>query len=169
MAPAKRAKNFLLLVGGIVAGSVMTLCVQNMPVGIGAANAKSVASPPPPSVWQFDALKEMALEKLPDIDWTPVESGTRRNSETTLFEGQNVVVVWEAGPAKLRIDEPFTYDEFVLVLKGELVLTDTAGNSQTYKEGDMFMVPKGFTGTWDMTEEYRELIIVDTQSYNADY
>ena len=57
------------------------------------------------------------------------------------------------------------FDEFVVVLKGELVLTDQDGNSVTYKPGDMFMLPKGFVGTWDMTEEYRELIVVDTTAY----
>ncbi len=32
--------------------------------------------------------------------------------------------------------------------------------------GDMFMLPKGFEGTWEMTSEYRELIVVDSALYN---
>lgn len=122
----------------------------------------------PPAPWTIDMLNSMTLDKLPDIDWAPVERGTRRNAETALFEGENTVSVWDAGPAKLILDEPLPYDEFVLVLKGTLVLTDKAGNSQTYTVGDMFMLPKGFVGIWDMPEEYRELIIVDTTAYNEE-
>ncbi|MBO6504353.1 MAG: DUF861 domain-containing protein [Kordiimonadaceae bacterium] len=122
----------------------------------------------PPAPWTAAMLNKMVLDKLPDIDWSPVESGTRRNAETVLFEGENTVSVWDAGPAKLILDEPLPYDEFVFVLKGTLVLTDNEGNSQTYKVGDFFMLPKGFMGTWDMTEEYRELIIIDTTAYNED-
>lgn len=120
----------------------------------------------PPAPWTAELLNKMVLEKLPDIDWSPIESGTSRNAETVLFEGENTVAVWDAGPAKLILDDPLPYDEFVFVLKGTLVLTDKEGNSQTYNVGDFFMLPKGFTGIWDMTEEYRELIIVDTKAYN---
>jgi hypothetical protein len=31
----------------------------------------------------------------------------------------------------------------------------------------MFMLQKGFLGTWEMTEDYRELIVVDTAAYNG--
>jgi uncharacterized cupin superfamily protein len=122
-----------------------------------------------PKSWNLAKLKTMKLEPLPDIDWAPVESGTKKNTETVFYEGDNVVVVWEAGPAKLLIPEPTTYDEFVVVLKGTLVLTDAAGKSATYTEGDMFTVPKGFSGTWDMTEEFRELIVIDAKLYNAEF
>ncbi|MEM9386565.1 MAG: cupin domain-containing protein [Pseudomonadota bacterium] len=140
-------------------------------VGVQAARAdghdagKGVA---PPKPWTVHGLNAMALEDLGDIDWTPVESGVLGNSESTLFEGDNTVAVWDAGPAKLTLEEPLPYDEFVVVLEGELVLTDDSGHSMTYKAGDMFMLPKGFKGTWDMTQSYRELIVVDTQAYNEE-
>ena len=66
----------------------------------------------------------MELEDLGDIDWTPITSGVASNSESLLFEGENTVAVWDAGPARLVLDTPLPYDEFVVVLKGELVLTD---------------------------------------------
>jgi uncharacterized cupin superfamily protein len=48
------------------------------------------------------------------------------------------------------------------------VLSDNDGNSATYKKGDMFVVPKGFEGAWDMTEEYREFIIINAVDCNGD-
>ncbi len=164
-----QSRGNLALVGiSLVAGVAITLAVQTMlPVCETALAADDVDLSPPKS-WNVADLNAMELGALPDIDWMPVESGTLRNSETVLFEGENIVSVWDAGPAKLNFDTPSTYDEFVLVLKGELVLSDNDGNAATYKKGDMFMLPKGFVGTWDMTEEYRELIVVDTVAYNGE-
>ena len=31
------------------------------------------------------------------------------------------------------------------------------------------MLPKDFVGTWEMTEEYRELIVIDTVAYRGEY
>jgi uncharacterized protein len=64
-------------------------------------------------------------------------------------------------------DTPSAYDEFVIVLKGKLILTESAGNAFTYKAGEMFMLKKSFLGTWEMTEDFRELIVVDTAAYNG--
>ncbi len=144
----------------LVVGVALTLAVQSlMPLGETAFAADAVDLSPPKS-WNIADLNAMELGALPDIDWMPVESGTPRNSQTVLFEGENNVTVWDAGPAKLIFETPNTIDEFVVVLKGELILSDNDGNSTTYKQGDMFMLPKGFVGSWDMTEEYRELIVI---------
>jgi uncharacterized cupin superfamily protein len=157
------------LVGiSLIAGVALTLAVQTMsPLGKTAFAADEVDLSPPKS-WTIADLNAMELEALPDIDFMPVESGSLRNSGKVLFAGENNVSLWDAGPAKLIFDEPATYDEFVLVLKGELVLSDNDGNSATYKKGDMFVVPKGFEGAWDMTEEYREFIIINAVDCNGD-
>ena len=164
-----QTRNTVGLVGiSTIAGVALTLAVQTILMLGKTAFAADEVDLSPPKSWNVAELNTMTLGALPDIDWIPVESGTLRNSETVLFEGENVVSVWDAGPAKLVLDTPLPYDEFVLVLKGELVLSDNDGNTATYKKGDMFMVPKGFVGTWDMTEEYRELIVVDTVAYNGE-
>ena len=51
--------------------------------------------------------------------------------------------VFEASPAVVDISEPFPYDEFVLVLEGEVTLTNIDGGTRTYNPGDTFLVPKG--------------------------
>ena len=55
-----------------------------------------------------------------------------------------------------------------MVLQGELRLQET-GNPQTsvYPAGSMLVVPKGFTGTWEMVGDYRELIVIEKQAYLA--
>lgn len=120
----------------------------------------------PPESWSIAGLNAMELESLGKIDWITVEHGGQSNSETIIFEGENIVSVWDSSPARLVFDAPTTYDEFVIVLKGELILTGNAENAVTYKAGEMFKPKKGFLGTWEMTEDYRELIVVDTKAYN---
>ena len=157
------------LVGiSLIAGVALTLAVQTIsPLGETAFAADEVDLSPPNS-WNVADLTVMELDALPEIDFMPVESGTLRNSGSVLFAGENNVSLWDAGPAKLIFDKPVTYDEFVLVLKGELILSDNDGNSATYKKGDMFVVPKGFVGAWDMTEEYREFIVINAVACNGE-
>ena len=151
----------------LFAGMALTLVAQsNLQISPSAIAADESTIKPPQS-WSLDSVNSMKLEDLGKIDWITVKSGGEYNSETSLFEGENIIVVWESGPALLEFDGPTTFDEFVVVTKGILILTDTHGNSVTYKKGDMFMLPKGFTGTWEMPQEYREFIIMDTEAYNA--
>ena len=149
-------------------GVMLTLAVQMSSSLVGFASAADESNLMPPQVWRAADLNAMSLHALPDIDWIPIESGTARVSETVIYEGENVVSIWEGGPAKLIIERPFPYDEFIVVLKGELILSDQAGNAETYKEGDMLMAPKGFVGSWHMTEEFRELVVIDTGTYRAE-
>lgn len=160
-------KKLGLIGASLLAGIALTLVAQsNLQISSPAIAAEASAVKPPQS-WSLESVNSIQLGDLGKIDWVTVKSGGEYNSETSLFEGDNVVLVWESGPAILELDAPTTLDEFVVVTKGILILTDNDGNSVTYKKGDMFMLPKGFTGTWEMPEEYRELIVVDTKAYNA--
>jgi uncharacterized cupin superfamily protein len=53
------------------------------------------------------------------------------------------------------------------VLNGQAILSVEGGISQTFKAGDSFIVPKGFTGTWEMKDNFRELIIIEKKAYDA--
>ena len=158
----------LIIAISMAAGVALTLTLQALPGEFGSAQAATASNAQaatasnlmPPTAWRMDELKEMELEAHPDWPSASLQSGTARNSGARLHEGQNNVTLWNAGPAVISVLPGFPYDQFVLVLKGQLVLTDTNANSATYNEGDMFMIPRGWAGTWDMTEEYREFIIV---------
>jgi uncharacterized cupin superfamily protein len=53
-----------------------------------------------------------------------------------------------------------------VVLESEVTLTATDDQKQTYKTGDNFLVPKSWMGTWDMPEDYGEMIVVETKAFN---
>ena len=95
-----------------------------------------------------------------------VIEGSAKHRGNALFSGEEIVVeVWEAETAKLSIAEPFPYDEFVLILSGKLVLTDSEGKRTEYVEGDSLVVPRGFTGIWEMLGDYRELVAIEKNAY----
>ena len=44
------------------------------------------------------------------------------------------------------------------------LLTDDGGSPQEFNVNDNFIVPKGFTGTWEMRGNFRELIVIEANA-----
>ena len=120
------------------------------------------------SVLGLDAaqLREMELESIPPWPDELVLSGTNKHWQKILHLGEFVVVLYESEAAVIDVSYPFPYDEYVLVVEGEVILTSTSGEKQRYGVGESFVVPKGWMGTWDMPVKYREKIVVDRKAWD---
>lgn len=94
-----------------------------------------------------------------------LEGNTRPRGEVLHYGDQLIIEVYEDDPATFNLGEPTVYDEFVLVLSGKLILTAADGVSQEYVAGDSLLLPKGFTGTWKMLGNFRELIVIERDAY----
>ena len=92
---------------------------------------------------------------------------SQQDGQKVLHSGNVVAALYGAEAARLSVSEPFPYDEYVLVLSGKVTLTSDAGYSQTFGAGDSFLVPKGWTGIWDMPGQYLEKIVVEAAAWNA--
>ena len=116
-----------------------------------------------------DSLSGEGLEPLPPFpnEEEVTLEGSLNHRGKTLFDGDFSAKIYEADPAKLRIDD-FPIDEYILVLEGRLILTDDNGEVSEYKPGDSLVIPKGFSGYWHMPEKYREFIIIDSSPYMAE-
>ena len=117
---------------------------------------------------------KLAGINLPDEEqFMPPEDvldGNHRPRGEVLHYGEQLITeVYEDDPATLLFDEPYTYDEFILVLSGKLVLTGTGGEPQEFVQGESLVIPKGFTGTFQMVGNYRELIVIEREAYEAEY
>lgn len=79
----------------------------------------------------------------------------------TLFSGKELhVSIFECTPAKTNHRKrPTDVDEFVYVLSGKLILTEVNGTKHEYRPGDSLVLPVGYTGTWEMQGNYRELVV----------
>lgn len=114
-----------------------------------------------------EELRGIKLESIAPFPAEMVLKGESENWERVLHQGDVVVAIFEAKPAVIEINDPFPYDEFVLILEGQVTLTHIDGEKQTYKAGETFLVPKGWLGTWDMPDNYREMIVIETRAWLA--
>ena len=68
------------------------------------------------------------------------------------------VGVWEAGAGKLVLrDFPFT--EYVLMISGSVIVTETNGLSRKFAAGDTFVIPRGWSGVWDVQERMKKQVV----------
>lgn len=78
------------------------------------------------------------------------ETIIHKNADATVQIG-----VWEADVSKTRlIDYPFT--EYVLMISGRVVIINDDGSENEFTAGDTFVMPKGFTGIWDIRERMKK-------------
>ena len=79
----------------------------------------------------------------------------------TLFDGKELrASVFESTPAKTdHRTRPNDSDEFVFVQSGKLILTEPNGTRHEFVPGDTLVLPIGYTGTWEMQGDYRELAL----------
>ena len=113
-----------------------------------------------------DEMRSMELESIAPWPDELVLSGTNKHWQKILHEGEFVVVLNESEAAVIDVSYPFPYDEYVLVLEGEVILTSKSGDRQRHGVGDSFVVPKGWMGTWDMPVKYREKIVVERKAWD---
>ena len=80
----------------------------------------------------------------------------------TLFDATELrVSIFESTPAKTdHRSRPKDVDEFVTALSGKLILTEHDGVAHEFLPGDSLVLPIGFTGTWEMQGNYRELVVL---------
>jgi len=110
---------------------------------------------------------KLAGQGLGDMPpWPPevLKEGVSSHRSHYFFNGQFVNFVYDADDGLLEFTD-YPFDEFVQVLNGTSTLTATGESPQVFKTGDHFVVPKGFTGTWEMRDSYRELVIIETNAF----
>ena len=110
-----------------------------------------------------DRVAGLGLTAIPPDAYKDILVGGELNMRVaTLFDGKELrASIFESTPAKTsHRSRPTDGDEFVYVLSGKLILTETNGTSQEFRPGDSLVLPAGYTGTWEMQGNYRELAVV---------
>lgn len=63
------------------------------------------------------------------------------------------VAAYEPGTIELT---NWPVEEFCVVISGALEITDSGGKTEKFGPGDAFVIPKGFSGTWQMPEPFKK-------------
>jgi uncharacterized cupin superfamily protein len=104
---------------------------------------------------------------LPPMPMWPAEMMPRpiaSNRNAVWYAGEDLISCFYESDDGVVAFTDLPYDEHVHILNGRAVLTSVGGRVDTYGPGDWFVAPKGWSGTWEMTDGYRELIVFHTAS-----
>lgn len=93
-------------------------------------------------------------------------SGVSEHRYKYLFSGDINVAIYEAKPMTLQIND-YDIDEFVTVVSGTLILTAEGGSPRRFGVGESVLVPKGFTGTWEMQGNFREMVVIMNENRSS--
>lgn len=107
---------------------------------------------------RFDGSEQPAPESsVPNNVLSGQPTATTRNfyadANNQFFSG-----VWESTIGKWSIN--YTEHEFVHMLEGKAILTASDGTAETFVAGDSFVVPAGFSGTWESIEPVKKLYAI---------
>lgn len=110
-----------------------------------------------------DKMAGLGLTAIPPDAYSDIlVAGELNMRVATLFEGEELrVSIFESTPATTdHRTRPTDVDEFVTVLSGKLILTGPDGTRHEFLPGDSLVLPVGYTGTWEMQGNYRELVVL---------
>jgi len=147
----------------------MTRTVRTLAVAltIGATLWIGTAMPagesPAPVRLDRDKIAGLGLTAIPPDAYQEIlVAGELNMRVASLFEGKELAVsIFESTPSKTdHRTRPTDVDEFVYVLSGKLILTEPNGTRHEYAPGDSLVLPIGYTGTWEMQGNYRELVVL---------
>jgi len=85
----------------------------------------------------------------------PVQTVSNRFSSA---DGRFNCGIWSCQPGKWRV--VFSENEFCQLLEGAVIVTGDDGQKRTFRAGDTFVMPSGFTGTWEVVEAARKYYAV---------
>ena len=129
---------------------------------VGTAIPQSGGSPAPVRL-DREKIAGLNLTAIPPDAYQQIlVAGELNMRVASLFEGKNLrVSIFESTPAKTdHRTRPTDGDEFVYVLSGKLILTEPNGTRHEYVPGDSLVLPLGYTGTWEMQGNYREIAVL---------
>lgn len=129
---------------------------------ISAGRAVFAADSVSPVRLDRDKIAGLGLTAIPPDKYKDILVAGQLNMRVaTLFAGKELnAEIFESTPAKTNHrTRPTDGDEFVYVLSGKLILTEPNGAVQEFRPGDSLVLPVGYTGTWEMQGDYRELAI----------
>ena len=116
--------------------------------------SSSAAGPIPKVIGFTDNLPEPE-HTLPPAD--RIISGTPQQTLHNLFaspDGRFNSGIWESEPGHWRV--VFSESEFCHLLEGVIVVRGDDGSERTFRAGEGFVTPAGFTGTWEVTERAKK-------------
>ena len=110
-------------------------------------NKSFASSEQSPKLVRLDKL-QLAGENLGEFSPYLPDRGdlVARGDDVYYTQDENLGIgVWESKPGSMTYDD-LQYDELMLVLEGQLIMTAVGGEPQYFNKGDGFVLPMGWSG-----------------------
>jgi len=118
-------------------------------------------------------VNQSLLDQIKSMEYEIYDSGYAEwqasDIELFLSEDENFSVgVWKAKIGQEVMDSPYPYNTWMLIKEGEVETINSSGEKNTFREGEGFMTPKGWTGIFSITKDLVIIYIYDglTQTEN---
>jgi len=102
--------------------------------------------------------KNAPLKKFPSEKMSVPDKPVPEASSNMSFGGSLRTGIFAGGPGFLRLKDTGD-DEEVVLLSGHVVVASDDGKSSSFGPGDVFVIPKGFNGTYEMKDKMKEIWI----------
>jgi uncharacterized cupin superfamily protein len=109
---------------------------------------------------RIDANGQDGMGLLPtvhDPSDTPIQGAAHPLAHTAYTDPSGVFTagVWACDAGTLEIDD-LAIDEACYLIEGEVIITDSHGNTERFVAGEAFLLHRGFVGTWHMPVPIRK-------------
>ena len=101
---------------------------------------------------------ETGLQRWPDIPTELLHSGAPIQTAHTYLDNDNGIFtagVWDCTPHEL-VPGPYPADEFMVVLEGSIIIEHESGQTDRFRTGECFIIPKGMPCIWRQDEYTRK-------------
>lgn len=94
----------------------------------------------------------------------PAEKLLQGNPKQTVWmhytdgSGRFMAGIWHSERGRWKI--LYSEEEYCQLLEGVSVITDEAGLAVTVRAGEAFVIPSGFSGTWEVVEPTRKRFVI---------
>ena len=83
---------------------------------------------------------------------------TRSSQVLRSHDWTSNIVIWECTPGRFRWN--YNKDEVVIIVSGEVFITDQTGEERRLGPGDLGFFPAGSSCTWRVTEHVRKIAVL---------
>ncbi len=102
--------------------------------------------------------KAAQLKRFPSEQYAVPGKPVPEAASNMSYGGSLRTGIFAGGPGFIRLKD-WPNDEEVVLLSGHLVIVSDDGKSSSFGPGDVFVIPKGFNGTFEMKGKMKEIYI----------
>lgn len=136
--------------------------VATLVLALACIHASSADTPQPVKLSKDQIKGSVFKDYEPVVKETKSERGpfTTRDVEAFLSSDKHFDAgIYNAGPNRFTVSEPYGVDEFMYFLKGGVTLTSEDGTVHEINAGDAVIIPKEWKGVWD-TDGYTKIYVI---------